>query len=408
MKAYFAVNGLGLGHIKRCEPIAERLIKEGWQVFFSTYLDGYEYASRKGFRTLRATPISYAADERGNVDYKGTLMGNGLSMGARRALRQVTEEIRHIKAIRPDLIVSDSRASTVIAAKLMGLPVILIINQMRIEMTENLKANSIVERIILLIIRCSWFIIKHLIEYLWTLSDKILVPDLPPPYTISRNTLGIFAYRKRGKISFIGPLVEGRPRRGRGLGPIGDEPFIYVAVSGPRRERRMLVSKLLEILPEIFEYRFILTEGEPLLESSPRRAGNVTIYPWVSDEDQLRLLQGCRVVVCRAGLGMVSKALAYGKPMVLIPIPGHMEQLGNALRVKELGFGEVLDQEDLTAPMLRGAIRRALRLAFGRGIRLIAARDPVEEFLKIIGVRRDRAAVTVKAPLKTHISFKRF
>lgn len=401
MRAYFAVNGLGLGHIKRCETIAERLIEDGWQVFFSTYLDGYEYASRKGFKTLRATPISYVVDDKGKVDYKGTLMGNGLSMGFRRALRQVAEEIRYIKAVRPDLIVSDSRASTIIAAKLMGLPVVLIINQMRIEMAETLKANSPVERIILLILRSSWFILKHLIEYLWTLSDKILVPDLPPPYTISKNTLGILSYRKKRDIAFIGPLVEGKPMRGRSSRPTGDEPFIYVAVSGPRRERRTLASKLMEVLPEIPEYRFILTEGEPSRDTPAKRVGNVTVYPWVSDEDQLSLLQGCEVVVCRAGHGMISKALAYGKPMVLIPIPGHMEQLGNALRVKELGFGEVLNQEDLTASTLREAIRGALRSGLGRGIQLIAGsagRNPAEEFLNIISGSRGRALVTVRAP----------
>jgi UDP:flavonoid glycosyltransferase YjiC (YdhE family) len=398
LKAYFAVNGIGLGHIKRCEPIAEKLIEEGWRVFFSTYLDGYDYASRRGFRVLPATPISYVVDDEGNVDYKATLIGNGLSMGFRRALRQVTEEIRHIKAVRPHLIVSDSRASTVIAAKLMGLPVTLIINQMRVEMAETVKPRSTVERIILLTIRLSWFILKHLIEYIWTLSDRILIPDLPPPYTIAKNTLGVFAYRRRGDIRFIGPLVRRRPRHGRGLRLTGDHPFIYVAVSGPRRERRLLASKLMEVLPEIPEYRFILTEGEPSQASPARRLGNVTIYPWVDDDVQLGLLERCLLVVCRAGHGMIGKALAYGKPMVLIPIPGHMEQLGNASRVKELGLGEVVNQEDLTASTLREAIGRALRSGLKSRARLAAMEDPVEEFLNIINGRAGRKAlITVRA-----------
>ncbi|MEM2122609.1 MAG: glycosyltransferase family protein [Candidatus Bathyarchaeia archaeon] len=395
MKAYIAVNGLGLGHIKRCEPIAEKLIEDGWRVFFSTYLDGYEYASRRGFNVLSATPISYKVDYKGNVDYKGTLMANGLSMGFRRALRQVAEEIRHLKSVRPDLIISDSRASTIIAAKLMGLPVILITNQMRVEMADTLKPESMAERIILLLIRFSWFILKHLIEYIWTLSDRILVPDLPPPYTISNNTLGILAFRKRKILKFIGPLVRKSPRLSHGSRLAGDEPFIYVAVSGPRRERRILVSKLMEVLPEISEYRFIITEGEPSQASPVRRLGNVTSYPWVEDEAQLSLLEKCLLIVCRAGHGVIGKALAYGKPMVLIPIPGHMEQLRNALRVEELGLGLVLNQEDLTVSTLREAIKRVLRSGRRWRAQLAALGDPVEEFLNIINgpIRRKALAV---------------
>ncbi|MEM3607243.1 MAG: glycosyltransferase family protein [Candidatus Bathyarchaeia archaeon] len=384
LRAYFAVNGLGLGHIKRCETIAERLIEDGWRVFFSTYLDGYEYASRRGFKTLRATPISYVVDDKGKVDYKGTLMGNGLSMGFRRALRQVAEEIRYIKAIRPDLIVSDSRASTIIAAKLMGLPVILITNQMRVEMTDTLKPKSMVERIILLLIRFSWFILKHLIEYIWTLSDRIVVPDLPPPYTISNNTLGILAYRRRKDIKFIGPLVRRRPGLSHGSMLAGDEPFIYAAVSGPRRERGILASKLMKALPEIPEYRFILTKGEPLRGSPAKRMGNLTVYPWISDEDQLSLLQGCKAVICRAGHGMISKALAYGKPMILVPIPNHKEQMENAVRIKELGLGEIIEQGDLEPSTIRRTIKQLLGSNLRGDLLISRLGDPIEEFLNII------------------------
>lgn len=388
MKAYFAVNGIGLGHIKRCEILAEKLIEEGWQVFFSTYLDGYEYASSKGFKVLHSTPLSYVVDNMGRVDYKATLLCNGLSIGFRRFLNQIAEEVRHIKAIKPDIVVSDSRASTIIAAKLIGLPVILIVNQIKVEMAKTVKPESMAEGLLLVIVRFSWFILKHLLEYLWTLSDKILIPDFPPPYTISKNNLGAFAYREpKAKIVFTGPLVRREPNLtyGPSFKPAEERPLIYVAVSGPKRERRILISKLVRIIPEISEYRFILTEGEPSQSRSRKEMGNLIIYPWVEDEVQLSLLQSCNLVICRAGHGTITKALAYGKPMILIPVPGHTEQMGNAMRVKELGFGEVIDQERLNVAVLRETIERVLESSLKRSSLIPGLRrDPVKEFLKII------------------------
>ena len=44
-------------------------------------------------------------------------------------MRQVNAEIRYMKAFKPDAVVSDSRLSSIFAAKLLGLPVLLILNQ---------------------------------------------------------------------------------------------------------------------------------------------------------------------------------------------------------------------------------------------------------------------------------------
>jgi len=63
-------------------------------------------------------------------------------------------------------------------------------------------------------------------------------------------------------------------------------------------------------------------------------------------------MKWCDVVVSRAGHGTIMEAVSCGKPMVLIPTPGHSEQYGNARRAVEIGFAEAVEQYDLTAERL--------------------------------------------------------
>ena len=66
------------------------------------------------------------------------------------------------------------------------------------------------------------------------------------------------------------------------------------------------------------------------------------------------LLPHCTLVVSHAGSGSVIGALAYGLPMVLIPLGA--DQPFNAARCEALGLGKVLDPVQLTPDSVRGAV----------------------------------------------------
>jgi uncharacterized protein (TIGR00661 family) len=131
---------------------------------------------------------------------------------------------------------------------------------------------------------------------------------------------------------------------------------VYAAVSGPKIERRFL-AKLLrqELLKLPTEYAVVLSLGEPGGSRIPVRNGNVTEYGWI--EDQLSILNASDVLICRAGHGTITKAIALRIPMVLIPIPDHTEQYGNAKRVQALGFGKMIHQKDVKSDTLLEAVR---------------------------------------------------
>jgi UDP-N-acetylglucosamine--N-acetylmuramyl-(pentapeptide) pyrophosphoryl-undecaprenol N-acetylglucosamine transferase len=367
LRVYVAPCGIGLGHITRCEPIADALVSQGADVVYSTYSDGLDYARRRRLPTLPTVPIGFKVKEDGTVDFKMTATTSGFSLGVRRFLKQLTAEIRNIKRFKPDVVLSDSRVSSLIAGKLMGVPVALILNQFRVEIVKKPSAKKItpIERLFFLIVNIFWLFFRTLLGGIWARSNLMLIPDFPAPYTISASNLAI-PKRYKKKVKLIGPIVSDVPKRrtsedalNRSLFFASRKPLIYAAVSGPKTERTVLADLLLRSLRQFpSEYEVVVSRGEPNGSSAPVRDGNLTVYDWI--EDQYEVLKGSSVVVSRAGHGTIMKAIMLGKPMILIPIPDHTEQSGNAKRASKLGLAEIILQRELTTERLLDATKRLL------------------------------------------------
>ena len=367
LRVYVAPCGIGLGHITRCEPIADMLNSKGADVVYSTYSDGLDYARKRGLKTLPTVPIGFKVKEDGTVDFKMTAATSGFSLGVRRFLKQVTAEIRNIKRFRPQVILSDTRASSLIAAKLLGVPVVLMLNQFRVEMIKRPSTRRIspMERLFFLIANIFWTLFRTVLGGLWARSNLMLIPDLPPPYTISASNLTI-PKRYQEKVKLIGPIVPvessqlpSQDALKASLSFDSRKPLIYAAVSGPKTERTVLsglLSRCLDQFPS--DYETVLSRGEAAGSSAPMRNGSLTTYDWV--DDQYELLKAADVVICRAGHGIIMKAMNFGKPMILIPIPDHTEQYGNAKRASKLGLAELVPQKDVTAARLLDVTKRLL------------------------------------------------
>jgi len=367
LRVYVAPAGIGLGHITRCEPIADALVATGTKVVYSTYLDGLDYARKRGLPTLPTVPIGFKVKQDGTVDFKMTAATSGFSLGVRRFLRQVLAEIRNIKRFKADVVLSDSRASSLIAAKLLGVPVALILNQFRVEIVKkpSRRRIGVVDRLFFLIANIFWTLFRTFLGGVWARSDLMLIPDFPHPYTISASNLTI-PERYRKKVRLVGPIVPVQPSDLPAQGALkaslsfdSRKPLVYAAVSGPRIERRVLSDLLLQDLNQFpSEFEVALSRGEPSGSSAPVRNGNLTVYDWV--EDQYDLLKASDIVISRAGHGTIMKSIVLGKPMILIPVPDHTEQYGNATRASKLGFAELLPQNDVTTERLLATVRRLL------------------------------------------------
>jgi UDP-N-acetylglucosamine--N-acetylmuramyl-(pentapeptide) pyrophosphoryl-undecaprenol N-acetylglucosamine transferase len=351
---------VGLGHAGRCIPIAKGLQERNrkTEVFFSTYLDAVNYIRQEGFTTVEVPSMDFKAKPDGSVDFRQTVMNPGPFVAPFNFLEQVNKEIEVMETFKPDVVVSDSRASPLIAVRMLGIPSVCILNQFQViipRKTHYLRLAKFADAMTLAIL-----------GKIWTTGDKVLIPDFPPPYTVSTDNLRIPpAYRK--KTQLIGPILPVRPvalpskkELRKKLGLHAEKPVIFVPISGPLKERTYLLS----ILQGIFasfpdEYQIVMSSGHPRSNMSPVRHGNFTRFRWIPN--RFEYMKTCDIVISRAGHGTLLQAMCYGKPAILIPTPNHTEQFNNAKRALKLGAASLIEQDDLNRETLLSIIKRTLK-----------------------------------------------
>jgi uncharacterized protein (TIGR00661 family) len=78
--------------------------------------------------------------------------------------------------------------------------------------------------------------------------------------------------------------------------------------------------------------------------------GNIHLRPY-SRKNFLEDLVSCSGVISNAGFVLLSEAIQYGKKVLVQPVKGQMEQISNAVALKQLGYGEVIHHHDTTTLM---------------------------------------------------------
>lgn len=378
MKVYFAPNGIGLGHVGRCVPVARRLRENGAEVVFSTYREGIGYVERENFPLIKAPPIGFQVKPDGSVDFTQTAINPGPFLATFTLLKQLNAEIRTIEGFKPDVVVSDSRASPLLAGRLLRVPGICILNQFQPIVPRRKR--------LLLLSRFADAVTLTLVGKIWTGGNTVLIPDFPQPYTISIGNLTIpKPYRKNVKL--IGPILPTKPEELPAREEIceklnlpTDRPIIFAAVSGPTAEKAFVTGVLRRILLEFPEdYEIILSLGYPSADSKPIRHGNVTIYKWVPN--RFEYLKACDLVIGRAGHGTITQCMCYGKPMILVPTPGHTEQISNAKQAESIGVAKIVLQNRLSREKLLQNVKATLQ-----GKMVERAAEVQEEVLKYDGL----------------------
>ena len=357
MRVQFSPCGIGLGHVGRCIPIAQRLEKNGAEVLFSTYKEGTQYLLHENLPVVKTPEIEFMVKPDGTVDFKRSIVSVGPFFASFTLLKQVEAEIETMKAFKPDVVVSDSRVSPLVAARLLGIPDICILNQFQIIIPRKrrlLRLAKLVDAGALAVIGKVWTATKHL-----------LIPDFPPPYTVSFRNLRIpNSYRR--KVKHIGPILSVRPDElpsqgeiRRELGLNEDKPLIYAPISGPTKERAYFTGILRQIFEEIpGDYQIVMSLGYPNTSTEPVRNGNLTVYKWIPN--RFEYLKACDLVIARAGHGTLTQSICYGKPLILVPTPSHTEQLNNAKRAVELGIAQMIEQKELSKEELLKTIQKTL------------------------------------------------
>jgi UDP:flavonoid glycosyltransferase YjiC (YdhE family) len=357
VRIYFAPCGIALGHAGRCIPVANRFQERGHSVYFSSYGEAVPFIRRAGFSVGEVQAIRVYEKDDGTFNFRRTLAGSPREILT--FVSQVGTELNLIEHFKPDLVVADSRLSTVLAARMRRIIPVLMLHQLRIMIPTKqpvlskyrLSVKKAVERTGL-----------EVLGSLWKLSKVIVVPDFPPPYTIAKaNVVPSNQYVK--KLKLVGPII---PRMPDTLPPaeelkkklgFDDRPLILAAISGTRAEKKIISARLQGMFADFPEsYNIVLSRGltEPSNEIRSQM-GRVQVHNWL--DDRYAYLKACDVLVTRGGHNTVSEAIYYGKPMVVIPTPAHSEHQGIAESLNKMGLGISIQQDNLNSEALLQSLR---------------------------------------------------
>jgi UDP:flavonoid glycosyltransferase YjiC (YdhE family) len=376
-RVYIGVFGSGLGHASRMTAVGQKLLEEGCPVRFSSSGEATAYLRQGGFRCNDIPLVDVVFTDNGNFSATETMkVAPWLFV---RMLQQTGIEARNMIDFGPDVVLSDSAPATVIASKLIRRKCVTVLNQLKL--VSSPKTPRIAAK---LLTSGSISVWDEFLE----VSDRILLPDLPPPYTISEmNLWGAGSIGRRAE--YIGFLV---PPRNHAVDPQTEAIFdglkkklIFWQISGPAKTRAAFLPKVRRFAQELREeYVSVVSAGNPLGSTSPQAIEGGFFFDWCPSKDAL--IDRCDVLVSRAGHVTISDLIIRAKPCILVPIPAQSEQEGNAAKAERLGAAARIDEVNLTAGSLQEAAARMAgdesrkRLSYLSGIanRYDAVRSIVE------------------------------
>lgn len=320
MKILVAPLNWGLGHASRCVPLIQRLVEEGHEVILGGDGDSLTLL-RKHFPKLRYTYLAPL-----NLRYN---KGKSQVFAMLRALPKLIVW-SHKDHLMLKALLNEEFIDRVISDNRFGLyskrtECIYITHQLHIIFPKGLKwLESLVARM-------------H--ARIYTRFNKVWVPDYEDPTKSLAGELShpsTFNSKHATLIEYIGPLS-----RFATPSPITNslspEYDIVAVLSGLEPHRTFLEEEVLARYRNADE-KVLIVQGLMSKPNTRIKRGNITIVPYMTDEELVAAMQGAKHIIARSGystimdfdaLGLIRMAndtYPNGKRIELIPTPGQPEQ----------------------------------------------------------------------------------
>ena len=127
-KAYLTPYGVGLGHASRLISISEHLKQDNIIMKFSSFGEAVSYINNHGYECVRVPPIEFAWNN-GGFSVKNSIAN--IPLWFANFAKHVALETRNISTFDPNVVVSDSRLSPLVSSRILGIPSIVILNQIK-------------------------------------------------------------------------------------------------------------------------------------------------------------------------------------------------------------------------------------------------------------------------------------
>ncbi len=354
-KIYFSVFGSGIGHITRVHDIAEKLYQDGDEFLYSSFDEALDYLKKFGEKNILKSPSVdiFKWSESGGFSSSGSFLSFLFALPS--FSQQVSFEMEHLSQFGPKIVISESRLSAIFAARLKSYPVITLLNQFKVLFPPRFQDGAVS--------RLFQRIEGNILGLFWSLSDKILMPDLPPPYTIGEANIA--GNDVKGRVTFVGFMPPPHPTKemlGNAKTALGidSRPLVFIQISGPSATKERFVRDALRST-ELLSKRFniVVSMGYPNGSTEPRKLVNgAWIYEWCPVKDELFMLSD--MIIGRSGHRTIEQCIDNGKPAVLVPVHNHSEQISNAEKFVKLGLGIEISQDEMNPQKLVESVDECL------------------------------------------------
>jgi UDP:flavonoid glycosyltransferase YjiC (YdhE family) len=352
-KVYVAMYGVGLGHASRMLLVADNLKKDA-NIQFSSFGDAVNYIRMHGYDCLPVPSIDFGWGTDTGFSIKESIMK--LPKNFLHFTAQLGTEGKNIGSFKPDVVVSDTRLSSLFMAKTLNIPCITILNQIKLLLSPRLREVRVARKF--------EDMLGEVMGALWSKSDLVFIPDLPPPYTLSEQNIWPVG-STANKLKYIGfmapkPTIneEYVDKVAKLLGFDHSKPVVFAHISGPNETKMTVLKMIMEALKDNDDIQFIVSEGKPEGDTVPRKISNGWYFEWCPVRDEIFAMSD--LLIMRGGHSTLAQAIQYGKPVVSIPIENHGEQLGNASKAQKIGLGVMLKQKGLKLEDISNATEQVL------------------------------------------------
>ena len=303
MKILVAPLNWGLGHASRCVPLVQRLLNEGHEVILGG--DGESLTLlRKHFPKLRYTYLAPL-----NLRYsKGQRQVWAMIKAMPRLLKWAIQDHLMLKALlreeHIDQVISDNRFGLYNKQT----ECVYVTHQLHIMLPNGWRwAEGIASRM-------------HARVY--ARYNKVWVPDYEDPQQSLAGELS----HNGAKVEYIGPLSRFEISKYRDL-EISKQYDIVAVLSGLEPHRTLLENEIIARYQDSAE-QVLIVQGLMHRPNTRIKRGNLTIVPYMGDNELVSVLLGANHIIARSGYSTIMDLEALGRmdKAELIPTPGQPEQ----------------------------------------------------------------------------------
>jgi uncharacterized protein (TIGR00661 family) len=342
MRLLYSCSELGLGHATRTLALGKRLERNGHEIFFFTGGRAYQLLQREFKNVYPTTPVAWYENAHGiitsaslvNILFPLPVFNSEKgrfevkSSSAMETTHRYYDLRKHIKEIEPDLVISDGDIHALRLANRWRFPSVYITNLIRPTFGFSSLLNPG----------------ERFTERYVKSCSKIIIPDNPPPFTISEYNIGDLSnIGVKDKVEFVGSFVDTTLVK-------GSETHVFVPISGPAGTRAKLTQMLIPAFEEL-GVKSVVSLGM-VGEKKTVHTGDLTVHSWLSAQERQGYMRNAKVIVFSGGHITCFETVKYAKPSVCVPT--QPEQMGNGMKLQKLHCSVVARNKE--------QLKRALRM----------------------------------------------